>query len=91
MLVTDAQVHMWDVPSAEHPWPAGRLEPHRPNGFTAEQCLAEVAHPDHHHRPAVVGAEDVAHGVDQLVAAVADSRVAELAEIGQVFTDLSVG
>lgn len=42
MLIIDGQVHLWDMPTADHPWPAGRLEPHRPNGFTPEQAMAEM-------------------------------------------------
>ncbi len=42
MLISDSQVHLWDVPSAEHPWPEGRLEPHRPNGFSGAQLIAEM-------------------------------------------------
>jgi predicted TIM-barrel fold metal-dependent hydrolase len=43
MLVADAQVHLWDVDRPDRPWPAGlqRL-PHRPNGFSAEEMLAEM-------------------------------------------------
>ena len=43
MLVTDAQIHLWETERADRPWPKdGRSTPHRPNGFTAEQMLAEM-------------------------------------------------
>ena len=44
----------------------------------AKQRLAEVAHTDHHHRPRLVGTEDVPHCPDQFIAAVADAGIAEL-------------
>ncbi|MCE2726184.1 MAG: hypothetical protein LW698_05315 [Planctomycetaceae bacterium] len=56
----------------------------------AEERLAEVAHAHHRHAPGMVGAEDVAHRPDQLVAAVADARIAELAEEAEVLADLGV-
>ena len=38
MLVTDAQIHIWEVERPDRPWPKdGRSTPHKPNGFTAEQ------------------------------------------------------
>ena len=43
MLVTDAQIHLWEDERPDRPWPKdGRSTPHRPNGFTAEQMLAEM-------------------------------------------------
>ena len=43
MLITDAQIHLWEPERADRPWPKdGRTTPHRPNGFTAEQMLAEM-------------------------------------------------
>jgi predicted TIM-barrel fold metal-dependent hydrolase len=43
MLVTDAQIHLWEIERADRPWPTdGRSTPHRPGGFTAEQMLAEM-------------------------------------------------
>ncbi len=43
MLVTDAQIHLWEIERPDRPWPKdGRSTPHRPNGFTAEQMLAEM-------------------------------------------------
>ena len=43
MLVTDAQIHLWENERPDRPWPKdGRSTPHRPNGFTAEQMLAEM-------------------------------------------------
>ena len=43
MLITDAQIHLWEPERADRPWPKdGRSTPHRPNGFTAEQMLAEM-------------------------------------------------
>lgn len=43
MLVTDAQIHLWEIETPERPWPKdGRATPQRPDGFTAEQMLAEM-------------------------------------------------
>jgi predicted TIM-barrel fold metal-dependent hydrolase len=43
MLVTDAQVHLWEVNRPERPWPAvTRNPPHRPDGFSAAQMLVEM-------------------------------------------------
>ena len=43
MLVTDAQIHLWELERPDRPWPRdGRSTPHRPDGFTAEQMLAEM-------------------------------------------------
>ncbi|MGE3908889.1 MAG: amidohydrolase [Chloroflexota bacterium] len=43
MLVTDAQIHLWEIERPDRPWPKdGRAKPHRPDGFTAEQMLAEM-------------------------------------------------
>lgn len=43
MLVTDAQVHLWDVNRPDRPWPEGQQRPpHKPNGFSAEEMLAEM-------------------------------------------------
>ena len=42
MLVTDAQIHVWEVDRPDRPWPANRNQPQLPNGFSAEQALAEM-------------------------------------------------
>jgi predicted TIM-barrel fold metal-dependent hydrolase len=42
MLITDAQVHLWEVDRPDRPWPTGRNEPHRPDGWSAGQMLAEM-------------------------------------------------
>ena len=43
MLVTDAQIHLWELERPDRPWPKdGRATPQRPDGFTAEQMLAEM-------------------------------------------------
>jgi L-fuconolactonase len=43
MLVTDAQVHLWEVSRSDRPWPADRNEPHAASGWSAEEMLAEMA------------------------------------------------
>lgn len=43
MLTTDGQVHLWDPPTPEAPLLTERSTPQRPGGFTATQCLAEMA------------------------------------------------
>jgi predicted TIM-barrel fold metal-dependent hydrolase len=42
-MITDAQVHLWEVDRPDRPWPKEqRGPPHRPNGFSAEELLAEM-------------------------------------------------
>ncbi len=44
MLVTDAQVHLWEPETPERPWPKPQARPpHRPNGFSVDEMLAEMA------------------------------------------------
>jgi predicted TIM-barrel fold metal-dependent hydrolase len=42
MLITDAQVHIWEVDRPGRPWPPARNEPHRADGWSVEQMLAEM-------------------------------------------------
>jgi predicted TIM-barrel fold metal-dependent hydrolase len=43
MLVTDAQVHLWEAERPERPWPKPQQRPpHRPHGFSAEEMLSEM-------------------------------------------------
>ena len=42
MLVTDAQVHLWEAERPDRPWRKLERPPHRPNGFSAEEMLAEM-------------------------------------------------
>ena len=42
MLVTDAQVHLWEAERPDRPWRPLQRPPHRPNGFSAEEMLAEM-------------------------------------------------
>jgi predicted TIM-barrel fold metal-dependent hydrolase len=40
MLVTDAQIHVWEVDRPGRPWPEGqRTPPQLPDGFSAEQAI----------------------------------------------------
>jgi hypothetical protein len=42
MLITDAQIHLWEVSRPDRPWMNGlQRPPHRPNGFSAEEIIAE--------------------------------------------------
>ncbi len=41
-VITDGQVHLWQEPTTERPWPPGRSTPHRPGGFSVEQLLIEM-------------------------------------------------
>jgi len=42
MLITDAQIHLWEVDRLDRPWMKGlQRPPHRPNGFSAEEIIAE--------------------------------------------------
>jgi predicted TIM-barrel fold metal-dependent hydrolase len=43
MLITDAQIHLWEPDRPERPW-LKQLQrpPHRPNGFSAEEILTEM-------------------------------------------------
>jgi predicted TIM-barrel fold metal-dependent hydrolase len=43
MLVTDAQIHVWEVDRPDRPWPQPpRNQPQREGGFSAEEALAEM-------------------------------------------------
>ena len=43
MLITDSQVHIWEVERLDRPWPQPRRnEPQLPDGFSAEQMLTEM-------------------------------------------------
>ncbi len=43
MLITDAQVHLWEAECVGRPWPTPQQRPpHRPNGFSAEDMLVEM-------------------------------------------------
>lgn len=43
MLVTDAQVHVWEADRPDRPWPpSGRTTPHRATPLEAEEMLAEM-------------------------------------------------
>jgi predicted TIM-barrel fold metal-dependent hydrolase len=42
-MITDAQMHVWEVDRPGRPWPQPpRNTPQLPNGYTAEQALAEM-------------------------------------------------
>jgi predicted TIM-barrel fold metal-dependent hydrolase len=42
-VITDSQVHIWEVDRPDRPWPQPpRNEPQLPNGFSAEEMLAEM-------------------------------------------------
>jgi predicted TIM-barrel fold metal-dependent hydrolase len=43
MLITDAQVHLWEPDRPDRPWPGKpQRPPHRPLGFSAKEMLAEM-------------------------------------------------
>lgn len=42
MLITDAQVHLWEPERPDRRWPKISRAPHRPNGFSGEEMLAEM-------------------------------------------------
>jgi len=43
MIITDAQVHLWGPDMTARPWPkSGRSQPHRPQPFSAADCLKEM-------------------------------------------------
>src|SRR5258706_7183140 len=43
MLITDAQIPLWEVNRPDRPWLKGlQRPPHRPDGFSAEELLAEM-------------------------------------------------
>ncbi|MEZ4503485.1 MAG: amidohydrolase family protein [Dehalococcoidia bacterium] len=43
MLITDAQIHVWEVDRPDRPWPVpARNRPQREGGFSAEEALAEM-------------------------------------------------
>jgi predicted TIM-barrel fold metal-dependent hydrolase len=42
-MITDSQVHIWEVDRPNRPWPQPpRNEPQLPNGYTAEEMIAEM-------------------------------------------------
>lgn len=42
LLITDAQVHLWEAEHPDRPWRKLERPPHRPNGFSAEEMIAEM-------------------------------------------------
>jgi predicted TIM-barrel fold metal-dependent hydrolase len=43
MLISDVQIHSWEVDRPGRPWIAGlQRPPHRPDGFSAEQIIAKM-------------------------------------------------
>jgi hypothetical protein len=43
MLIIDAQIHLWETDRPDRPWMKGlQRPPHRPNGFSAQEILAEM-------------------------------------------------
>jgi len=43
MLITDAQIHVWEVDRPERPWPKPlRTPPQLPNGFSAAEAIAAM-------------------------------------------------
>jgi L-fuconolactonase len=43
MLITDAQVHLWEVDRPDRPWPKPlRNQPQQPNGFSAAEMIAQM-------------------------------------------------
>ena len=59
--------------------------------LVAQQCPAHVADADHRDGPLAIGAQNSADFRDQLVAPVADPRVAKMAEIREIFSHLGIG
>ena len=57
----------------------------------AQQCPAEIADPDDDDRPVAIGSQYPLDLLDQFFATVADTRITNLSEVGQVFADLCVG
>ena len=55
------------------------------------QGPTQVSEADDGERPGLVGAQNPLDGRDELTGAVADARITELAEIGQVLADLGIG
>jgi hypothetical protein len=58
--------------------------------FISKKRKTKITCSDHYDRPGLVCAQDVTHGVDEFVATIANSRVAELPKKSQVFSYLSV-
>jgi predicted TIM-barrel fold metal-dependent hydrolase len=43
MLITDVQIYIWEIDRPDRPWMKGlQRPPHRPDGFSAEEILAEM-------------------------------------------------
>jgi hypothetical protein len=69
----------------------GEAEAFAEEAAVGDEGAAEVTGADEEDVPDFVGAEDFAELGDELIDAVADAGVAELAEVGEVFADLGVG
>jgi len=41
-MITDSQVHIWEVDRPDRPWPEVRNTPQLPNGYAAEAMVAEM-------------------------------------------------
>lgn len=41
-MITDAQIHVWEVDRPDRPWPANRNQPQLSNGYSAEEALAAM-------------------------------------------------
>ncbi len=56
----------------------------------AQQGAGEIADADEHGRPGAVDAEAVAEGGDEVGDEVADSRLTEVAKVGEILADLGI-
>jgi predicted TIM-barrel fold metal-dependent hydrolase len=43
MIVSDVQVHLWEAERPDKPWPPFSRKPHKPNGFSVDEMLADGA------------------------------------------------
>jgi predicted TIM-barrel fold metal-dependent hydrolase len=41
-MITDSQVHIWEVDRPDRPWPPARNRPQLPDGYSADQMLAAM-------------------------------------------------
>ena len=67
-------------------------DPHARNAAAGDQVVIEMLHyPDDRHVPNTVGTEDAADRFDQLAATVANTGIAKVAEVREIFSHLGVG
>ena len=58
--------------------------------FVSQQSATKVARSDHCHGPIRVSSQNLAHRLDQVIAAITNAGMAKMTEIGQILTHLRI-